>query len=121
MRTEHKSNALLAAAYRKLRPSADVFKVNDRVARSRPDLQITDLGQTWFIEAKRDGNTLTPGQVHELGRLRVASARRTIVAFYTKDNAVRLAYDAPTGPAVRLCGSIVEAARFLESLIASRA
>lgn len=119
--TENKRTAQLLEAYRKLRPSSVAIKLNQRIGQGVPDCVIVDLGQTFWLEAKKEGRDLTPTQAHLLGRLRTASARRTVVAFYTKDNAVRLVYDAPAGVTTQRCGSIVEAARFLEQLIASRA
>jgi len=121
MNNEHQNNAALCAAYRALRPQAEVWKVNDRVARSRPDIEICDYGQTWYLEGKQEKEVPTPGQAHMLLRLRVASRNRACVVTYLRDGRVLIAYDAETGPAVHTATSINDAALTIEFLIASRA
>lgn len=119
--TEHTQNAKLGAAYRQIRPTAVVWKVNDRTAMSRPDFVITDAGQSWFVEAKMIDNTLTEGQQQECLRLRVASRHRVLILWYERDGRCRITHDGAAGPQVWTTANVREAAAQIAAIILARA
>lgn len=106
-------------AYRRRRPEALVEKINDRVARSRPDVNVTDYGQTWAIEFKRWDGELSPGQAHDLHKRFTASRGRVLVGWFAKDKSVRFVL--PSGALLHTAPSIPDAAAWLEATIAARA
>lgn len=69
MASESELTSRLLARWRKRHPEGVAWKMNDRVAHSRPDAVLFFNGCSFVIEFKRGTNVVSDGQREELRRL----------------------------------------------------
>jgi hypothetical protein len=81
MATESTMTSALLARWRKRHPKGIAWKFNDRVAHSRPDVQLINKGRVYFIEFKKQDGRLTPGQERELNLLAHAHGNTYVARF----------------------------------------
>jgi hypothetical protein len=79
--SESTRTAAFLKAWRLKYPDGGAWKINDRIARSRPDAVFFRQGRTTLVEFKLFGNDVTPGQAYELHALARTHHRVFVVWF----------------------------------------
>lgn len=96
--TESTRTSRLLSRLRQMHPLWEVWKVNDRVAKGRPDVTIVTATGVWFVEFKRCGPTkdprdlLTATQRHILNRLHALRSGRQVVVVGLHEDGTQTVY-----------------------------
>ncbi len=109
---ESKRTSQVLKRFRELYPDGVAWKFNDRIARSRPDTLFARRADAKFVEFKKEGNTVTPGQKLETEKLTAAGFSTYICVILDKGFDVFILEEGEP-VLMETCPSIDDLCRFL--------